>query len=366
MVDIATSVDSVWQQYIISYIPILANPFIQAGFILLVFIFGSKVLTLILERYVLRLAAKTKSDIDDKILATVKGPITWFIIVIGLKSALLPLELGGTLHQALQKIFSSIMVLIIAHIFIAIITILIGSWGKKVSAKTKSDVDDQLVNLFTKTVRVVGYILAVLFILQVWGIQVGPLLATLGVGGIAIAFALQNSLGNIFGGISMILDKTVKVGDRVQLDDGTTGDVVDVGLRSTRIKTTNNDMIVIPNGKLAEMKIQNYVFINGNERHVRGNVDFGVEYGSDIDQVEKVVNNALSNIPQILTQPATDCVFMRMGDFALEMRARYWVTDISARDDTRAQATKAVYNALRKAKIGIPYPTRTLYIKKEE
>lgn len=355
-----------WQNYVLTDFPILGNQFIQAGIILLIFVFGSKILTLILERYIVRLTAKTKTNIDDKLIAAAKGPITLFIIVIGLKSALLPLDLVLNISSALQKVFSSIIVLILAHMLISFISIVISAWGKKVSSKTASDLDDQLVNLFTKSVKVVGYILAVLFILQIWGIQVGPLLATLGVGGIAIAFALQNSLGNIFGGISLILDKTVKVGDRIELDDGTVGNVTDVGLRSTRIRTYNNEIVVIPNGKLAEMKIRNFVFVNSVDTSVRTAILFGVEYGSDIKQVQATVINALKQHPDVLHNPEPSCSFEKMGDFALEMKAFYWVSDISLRDASKSLANTLIYEALSNARIGIPFPTRTVYLKNPE
>ena len=366
MLVVVTVIQSLWQSFRLGPFPVLGGPIIQAAIILVAFIFGSKLVTLILERYVIHLAKKTKSDIDDRLVAAAKGPLTWFIILIGLKSALLPLDLGEQFRQGLQKGFSSVMVVIVAYSLTTLLVILISAWGRKFSSRTKSDLDDQLVSLFSKSVRVVGYLLGGLFILQVWGIQVGPLLATLGVGGIAIAFALQSSLGNIFGGIGLILDKTVKVGDRIELDDGTVGVVHDVGLRSTRIKTFNNEIVVIPNGKLADMKIRNFVFTNGHETHVRASIDFGVEYGSDIDHVEKIVLDALAGHPDVLAEPKPGCVFVKMGDFALDMRASYWVNDITKRDPSRPLATKLVYNALQAAAIGIPFPTRTVYMKKEK
>src|SRR3989338_6623689 len=111
---VATAVQSLWQKYILGPFPVLGDPIIQAALILLSFIFGSKLVTLILERYVIHLVKKTKSDIDDRLVAAAKGPLTWFIILIGLKSALLPLDLGEQIRQGLQKVFSSVMVVIFA------------------------------------------------------------------------------------------------------------------------------------------------------------------------------------------------------------------------------------------------------------
>ena len=99
-------------------------------------------------------------------------------------------------------------------------------------------------------------ILALLFIMNRWGIEIGPLLASLGIAGIAIGFAVKDSLANIFGGIQLIVDKTFKVGDKVELSDGTVGVIQDISLRSTRIRTYDNELIIIPNGKMANEAIK--------------------------------------------------------------------------------------------------------------
>jgi len=202
-----------------------------------------------------------------------------------------------------------------------------------------------------------------MFILDLWGIQLMPLVASLGIAGIAIAFALQNTLGNIFGGISVVLDKSVKSGDVIRLDKDTYGTVLDVGFRSTKIRTWNNEVIIIPNGKLADSRIQNYIL---PEPSVRINLPFSVEYGSDIDKVKKVVLDEIKKLKNVLKDPKPKIMFLEMGDFSLNFKVYFWVPSFKERFKTKEKANCLIYDALNKAKIGIPFPTRTIYMKKRK
>ena len=189
------------------------------------------------------------------------------------------------------------------------------------------------------------------------------MLASLGIAGVAVAFALQNTLGNIFGGISLILDKSIKIGDKIRLDNDAMGIVLDVGLRSTKIRTWDNELITIPNGKMADSRILNFM---QPDLTVRGAIEFGVEYGSDPAKVRKVVLDAISKIPRVLKDPEPKVLMMEMSDFALKFKAFFWVDNFDLKFDTKSAATEEIYKSLGKAGIGIPFPTRTIYIKEEK
>ena len=261
----------------------------------------------------------------------------------------------------IENIIKSIIIMIVT-IVVAIFDILIDKWGRTVAAKTESTFDDQLVPIFHRFSRIFISVVGLLFILPVWGIQIGPLLASLGIAGIAIAFALQSTLGNVFGGMSIIFDKSVKVGDKIKIDADTMGTVEDVGLRSTKIRTWDYEMITIPNGKLAESKILNFM---QPDPSVKVTIDFGVEYGSDPNQVREIVLGTIKKIPNVIRQNETRVLMMEMGDFAMKFRAAFWVNDFDIKFDTKCLATEEIYNALRSNGIVIPFPTRTVYLKKE-
>ncbi|HLC50531.1 MAG TPA: mechanosensitive ion channel family protein [Candidatus Nanoarchaeia archaeon] len=330
--------------------------------IFVVFFALSELLVWVSEKIILRITKKTKTDLDDVIVKKINAPISWILIFVGIRLALLPLGIPENVLGIIENLIQSCIIIVITYIVVAVFDILIDKWGMAVAAKTKSTFDDQLVPIFHRFSRIFISVVGLLFILPVWGIQIGPLLASLGIAGIAIAFALQSTLGNIFGGMSIILDKSVKVGDKIKLDADTMGTVEDVGLRSTKIRTWDNEMITVPNGKLADSKILNFM---QPDPSVKVTIDFGVEYGSDPNKVREIVSGVIKKIPNVIRQNETKVLMAEMGDFALKFRAMFWVNNFDTKFDTKCLATEEIYNVLRSNGIVIPFPTRTIHMKKE-
>jgi len=160
----------------------------------------------------------------------------------------------------------------------------------------------------------------------------------------------------------MILDKSIQVGEVVVLDAETKGTILDIGLRSTKIRTYDNEVIIIPNGQLEEMKIQNVV---KPEPAVRVVIPFGVAYGSNIDRVKKIVLKELAKIEGLDKSEGRESVvrFREMGDSALLFKAYYWMETYENRFASIDTANELIYNALNKAKIGIPFPQMDVWIK---
>jgi len=345
------------------YITIIQqNKYIYSLFLLVFFYILSQLAVIISRKVILRLTRKTPTEIDDLIVGRTSKPISLILLLIGFRLALFPLGIKQSILDLIEHGISSLIIILVTYIVIVVFDISIDGWGKRMAERTKSSVDEQLLPIAHRFSRIFILIVGLLFILPVWGIQVGPLLASLGVVGVAIAFALQNTLGNIFGGISIILDKSVKVGDKIRLDNETMGTITDVGLRSTKIKTWDGELITIPNGKLADSRILNFV---QPQPSVRAVIDFGVEYGSDADKVRKVVLETIKKLPGVMKDPEPKVLMMEMGDFALKFKALFWVDNFDIKFETKSLATEEIYNALRKNGIGIPFPTRTIYMKKE-
>ncbi len=339
------------------------SSYFDSFIILLAFFVLSKLIVIVSEKIILRLTRRTKTQVDDLIVKRINGPISLILLLIGMRLALLPLGIRQSLLDIAENFITSFIIIIITYIAIIVFDIFIDNWGQRIASRTESTLDDELIPIFHKFSRIFISLIGLLFALPVWGVQIGPLLASLGIAGIAIAFALQSTLGNIFGGISIILDKSIKVGDKIRVDTDTEGTVIDVGLRSTKIKTWDNEIITMPNGKLADSKILNFM---QPEPSIRVVIEFGVEYGSDASKVRKVVLDTISRLPEALKEPAPKVLMMEMADFALKFKAFFWVKTFDIKFDTKALATEKIYNALREAGIKIPFPTRTVYLKKED
>lgn len=342
---------------------ITTNKYWHSIIILFVFYVLSQLVVIVSQKIFLQLAKRTKTIIDDTIVIKTNKPIAFMLLLVGLRLAIIPYSIRPDILKIIEHIISTSIIVIITYIVIIIIDTFINNWGRNFAAKAKSKIDEEIVVLFQRFSRITLGFVGLIFILDIWGIQVGPLIASLGIAGIAVALALQNTLGNIFGGVSLIVDRSLTVDDFIRLDDATEGTVVEIGLRSTKIKSVDGDLIILPNGKLAESKIYNY---HKPMPITRVTVDFGVKYGSDIDKVKKIVLNEIKSNKYIVKNPEPEVKFFEMGDFSLKFKAFFWISSIAKKWDAREAAATAIYNALIKHKIGIPFPTKTIYLKKEK
>jgi MscS family membrane protein len=260
----------------------------------------------------------------------------------------------------LENIIDTLLILIICLLLIRIIRDFSQHWLSEWKFMTKSSVDERVIPLLQKILKTIVVILGLFFVFGAWNVNLAPLLATAGIAGLAIGLAVKDSLNNIVGGIQLVLDRTFKVGDKVEIEGGQTGVILDIGLRSTKLKTYDNEVIFIPNGILANSKIKNFT---QPDLSIRVNVQFGVEYGSDLKKVNKIVLDAIQNIEGVLEEPAPAVQFLNMSDFSLDFVARVWVKEYSGAYSMKLKVTDEIYKTLSKEGIGIPFPTQTIYTK---
>ena len=290
-------------------------------------------------------------------IRALKSAVTYSVPVIGLMLALTPLPLPTSIPQ--RMLFSLLAVLLMRGA-ISLVEDL-SEWAQNTWVKrTDSSLDDSLLRLLRKAVKTSIVILGVLVILNKWQVQIAPILGALGIGGLAIGLALNSTLANVFGGIQMIFDRSLIVGDKVMLDSGEVGVVLDIGLRSTKMRTYDNEVIFLPNSQLANTRVKNF---SKPDPTIRVTVTFGVAYGSDVARVKQVVSDAISKLDGILEEPEPQVLFLNMSDFALDMCARVWVDDYGEQFAKQLEMTELVYNTLNESGIEIPFPTRTVYMK---
>lgn len=159
----------------------------------------------------------------------------------------------------------------------------------------------------------------------------------------------------------MILDKSVRTGDLVYLDSNAKGTVEKIGLRSTKIRTFDNELIIVPNNKLAESQIQNVALPEPKSRVV---IPFSVAYGSNVEKVKKIVMTEIKSIKNIVKDPEPMVRFLEMGDSSLNFKAYFYVDSYENRFSSIDEANTKIYNALNKNKISIPFPQLDVNLKK--
>jgi MscS family membrane protein len=342
-----------------------SSPFVEAFvfFFLLFLVF--RIVFFVLEKILLRLTLKTKTNLDDIILKKSSAPINLLLLFVSLRITLGQTGLGisAGIMDTLNHIILTVIVLSIGYLLYVITDLILSRAFHKFVAKTESKLDDSLFTLVHSVLKIALIIIILLYVLSVWGIEILPLLGALGVAGLAVALALQPVLANIFSGASMILDKSVSKGDLVYLDAQTKGKVLKVGMRSTRILTFDNELIIVPNTKLAEGTIQNVALPEPKSRVV---VQFGVAYGSDIEKVKKIVLKEVKTVKNIILDEEHNpkVRFLEMADSSLNFKAYFYVDTYEERFNAIDEINTKIYNALNKAGIEIPFPQVDVNLKK--
>ena len=306
--------------------------------------------------------SKTKTDLDDIIVQKSSLPLLLFSFALALLVTLSELTLREGVYSLLRNGVFTLMAVSIGMLIYFVIDLALFRGLKKLSMRTKSEMDDNIISLVHGSVKVALFVLAAIYILDIWGIEIGPFLAGLGIAGIAIALALQPILSNIFSGISVILDKSVRVNDLIYLGTDAKGKILKVGLRSTKIRTFDNELIIVPNNTLASSMIQNVAL---PDPKTRATVSFSVVYGSSIEKVKKIVLKELKTIKDLDESEDITIRFIEMGDSSLNFKAYFYVDSLENKWSAIDEANTKIYNALNKNGIVIPFPQMDIHLKKK-
>ncbi len=222
------------------------------------------------------------------------------------------------------------------------------------------------VTTLTQNLAQIGVvILGVLILLNQFNISITPILTALGVGGLAVALALQDTLSNLFGGFYVAVAGQVRVGDYIKLNTSEEGNVTDIGWRCTTIRAQTNNMIIVPNSKLAQAIVTNYYL---PEKRMAAGFPVTVGYESDPDRVEQVLMEVLAQsareIPGMLAEPAPSVAFdPGFADQGMGFTANFQVAEFASQGPVRNELRRRVLRRFRQEGIGIPYPTRTIFLR---
>ena len=338
--------------------PFVTNKYFAAGVILVTAAVLAFVILFVFSLYLKRIASKTETIIDDLIFDKTKKPLFFLVLVYGVKIALLDLGWDGVM----SKLVGSVLAITFAFIFLRMFDIIVESWGQTFAKKTDTKLDDVLLPLFHKIGKVVFTLVSLMWVLHIWEINITPYLAGVGLSGIVLGLALQDSLKNILGGINLMMDKTYQLGDKIKLESGEIGKIHDIGLRTTKLVTFDNEVVYIPNGYLANSRVSNFTH---PDTKVRGKVEFMVGYGVDVEKVKNLIHTVIvKQIKELAKGKDVTVQFYEMGDFGLKFRVFFWTEHWDKEAGVKMEITQLVYNTLNKAKIEIPYPTQVVHVRR--
>lgn len=338
---------------------ITSNGYAQAILILLMFILGAWILLYFFKHVLEHLARKNKSSVDDRIVIKMETPLVIIMILVGLQLASRKILSNGAVFETF---LNTVMVVIITVMSVSIVNIVIKYWVKNRKNHENKEFHQEVQPLVMSLSKILIIAIGIIVILQMWGVQVGTTLASLGILGVILGFAFQDTMKNIFGGISLIVDNSIHKKDVIRLDTGEMGEVVEVNLRSTKIKTFDNEYLIIPNGLLSNSKIINLAEPTST---LRIDIPVSVAYGSDPEHVKTTLLSVLKGHEQVLKFPKREVRFIKMNEFSMDFLLLFFISDYRQKFMMEDLITTAVYNALREENISIPFPSRTIYQGKE-
>jgi len=293
----------------------------------------------------------------------IRLPSILWAIVLGLWVAI---EVAGQTERMARRLSQQLGLVLELAIIVSVTITVAGVVSALIErASERRALGRPVTGLGQTVARGVVFVVGGLVLLSALGVQITPLLTALGVGGLAVALALQDTLSNLFAGLHLLVDRPIRVGDYVKIADTVEGHVVDVGWRSTRVRTLQNTVAVVPNKKVAESIITNYDL---PEPRMALLIRVGVGYASDPDRVERILvdeaTRAAGEVPGLLAAPApTARLIPGFGEYALDFTLAVHVASFVDQYPVQHELRKRLLRRLRAEGVEIPVPARTIEIR---
>lgn len=337
-------------------LPSYESLYLKAISIILFSYLLSLTIKMLFEKVLSRFLKKTRTKTDDIIIKSSKIPIFWSILLIGFYQAISILNPQSSYLIYVRRLITSVILIIWTSAGLKILNTIFYEIEKRLKRSGKSgDVVPFLKNVAIVTI----YTGTILILLYVWGINITPLLASAGVFGLAVAFAAKDTVANLFGGISVFFDKPYKISDYVIIDDKYRGEVTQIGMRSTKIKTRDNVLLTVPNSVMVTNAVINET---GFDPKLRIRIPLGVSYGEDLEKVEEILIEVLSKHPKVLKKPSPRVRFRNFGDYAIELEVMGVIKTPPERGKTIHELIKRIHKTLNSENVEIPYPRRDIHI----
>ena len=344
--------------HLVQSLHISSLPYVNALVTILLFIVIAKVADLLVDKVLRKFSRFTRTDLDDRIIDLTHRPVFYTIITAGCIVSLSILAppprvlfyTGGILYSTLVAIWCitaiNVSNIVVEHVFGGISGV--------------ATMHKDIVPLVKNVLKIVIIIATVTAIFSIWRINITPIMASAGIAGAAVAFAAKDTIANFFGGISVFVDKPFQIGDYIVLDKGERGEVVNIGLRSTRIKTRDDILITVPNSVIANTKIINE---SAPIPNFRVRIPVSVAYGTDIDLVQEVLLKIAGDNDNVIPEPEPRVRFRQFGDSSLNFELLCWTMEPALRGRTVHELNCSIYKKFNELGITIPFPQRDVHMR---
>ena len=290
-----------------------------------------------------------------------RGPILIWVVILGVHLAVQSSPLPPRIEEFAAHVLLALWILSLTLMSMRIAGNLVRYYGTQVpGALPVTTLSQNLAQLFV-------VLLGILVLLHNLGFAIAPILGALGVGGLAVALALQDTLSNLFGGFYVAVARQVRPGDYIKLNTGEEGYVTDIGWRSTTLRALAHNLVIVPNSKLSQAIVTNYHL---PERRMALGIPVGVSYASDPDHVERVLleetEKAVGTIPGLLAEPAPTVRFIPgFGDSTMNFTLNCQVAEFVDQFLVQHELRKRILKRFQSEGIDMPFPARTVYLREQ-
>ena len=337
---------------------LVSTPIVRASGTVVASIILAYVTELVVQRVFLRLAKKTKTDLDDKIIEVLRQPVFLSVIFFGLSMAAEILDPGEVAVTVIDSGLQSIAIVVWSIAGFRIGTIVLTALSKARHARI---VRPASLPVFLIFYRVALIVISLYFVFLAWEIDLTAWLASAGILGIAVGFAAKDTLANLFAGVFILADSPYKVGDVIVIDGKLRGRVVHIGMRSTRLLTRDDVEITIPNAVIGTSTVLNEA--GGPQEAQRVRIKVFAAYGCDVDQVKELLLRCPDDVPHVCSNPGPEVRLRELGDSGLRFELLAWVDDAAERGRVIDALTTKAYNSMNAAGVEIPYNKLDVYLK---
>jgi MscS family membrane protein len=315
----------------------------------------------LIRRLLLRLIRRTPTEFDDEVLDAAGNNLRWLVVILILNYSTTRLTfLSAGAKTVLRDVYFVLGLIVVVLLLWKLLSLADEWYREKLIGTERGEGFEPLIVLSVRIGRILIAVIGLTILLSHFGVDVTAFIAALGIGGLALSLGAKDTIADAIAGLIILIDRPFRIGDRIEIEEvGTWGDVTDIGLRTTRIRTRDNRMIIVPNSVIGANQVINYSYPDPRyriETHV------GIAYGTDIETARRVLIDAVREVEGVLQDKPIDALYIEMGDSAMIFRVRWWIESYV---DTRRMLDRmhtALQHALDKAGIEAPYPTQTVHL----
>jgi MscS family membrane protein len=325
--------------------------------LVVVSIMFGKVLYWVFSKFIRVFTARSKSQVDDVIIDLVEEPAVFMVIVMGIWMALRTLTLPDAVNTVIANAYQVIVALLVGWLLSRLFDAFYKQYLKPLADKSENDLDDQLMPIISKGVKMIIWAMAIIIGLNNAGYDVAALIAGLGIGGLALAMAAKDTVSNVFGGVTIFTDQPFKIGDRIKVA-GYDGTVIEIGVRSTRLKTLEGRIVTMPNAKFADAPVENISW----EPSRKVVVSLGLTYDTQPDQMQNAMDT-LTEINRSSASTEEDAIifFSGFGDFSMNITFIYYIKKSESIAGTQSEINLQILRQFNEKGLEFAFPTQTLY-----